>query len=438
MVASSSPRTVGLSVGGQGIVSLAPRPLGAPLRTRGLGPGFAKLWAANLVSNLGDGVTLVAGPLLAASLTRDPRLVAGLAVAQRLPWLLFSLLSGALVDRWDRRRVMVSVDAARAVAVGLLGVAVLLDLASLPLLYVVFFALGTAETLFDNAAISILPSVVPAEQLPRANGRLLSAQMVANELVAPPLGGLLFATAAAVPFLLDAGTFAAAAALVAAIGGRFRVERPPGQATTLRAEIAEGVRWLLGHRLLRLLAAAIALMNLTLSATLSISVLYAQERLGLGSVGYGLLLATVAVGGIAAGTVAERLVGWLGPATTMRLGLVIESSTHLVLALARSPLLVGAVFALFGFHAMTWSVISVSLRQELAPARLLGRVNSAYALFGFGSLSLGAVAGGLLAARYGLTAPFWCSFAAMTALTIACWPVLTSRAIAEARAAASG
>ena len=165
---------------------------GAYLRTRGLGPDFAKLWTANAVSNLGDGVTLVAGPLLAASLTRDPRLVAGLAVAQRLPWLLFSLVSGALVDRLDRRLLMVRVDAARCVAVGLLGVAVLADAASLPLLYVVFFALGTAETLFDNAAVSILPAVVPRAQLARANGRLLGAQMVANELVAPPLGGLLF------------------------------------------------------------------------------------------------------------------------------------------------------------------------------------------------------------------------------------------------------
>jgi hypothetical protein len=186
------------------------QPQGAYLRTRGLGPDFAKLWTANAVSNLGDGVTLVAGPLLAASLTRDPRLVAGLAVAQRLPWLLFSLVSGALVDRLDRRLLMVRVDAARCVAVGLLGVAVLADAASLPLLYVVFFALGTAETLFDNAAVSILPAVVPRAQLARANGRLLGAQMVANELVAPPLGGLLFAAAAAVPFLLDAGTFAAA------------------------------------------------------------------------------------------------------------------------------------------------------------------------------------------------------------------------------------
>jgi hypothetical protein len=167
----------------------------------------------------------------------------------------------------------------------------------------------------------------------------------------------------------------------------------------------------------------------------SISVLYAQERLGLGSVGYGLLLSSLAVGGITASLVAERVIGWLGPAT-MRLGLVIESSTHLVLALTRSPVLVGAIFALFGFHAMTWSVISVSLRQELIPARLLGRVNSAYALFGYGSLSLGAVAGGLLAARYGLTAPFWCSFTVMSLLTLACWPVLSTRAIAQARAQA--
>ena len=207
--------------------------------------------------------------------------------------------------------------------------------------------------------------------------------------------------------------------------------------TTLRSEIGEGVRWLAGHRLLRILAVAIALMNLTLSATVSISVLYAQERLGLGSVGYGLLLSAMAVGGISAGLVAERVIGRLGPATTLRLGLVIESSTHLVLALARSPVLVGAIFALFGFHAMTWSVISVSLRQELIPSRLLGRVNSAYALFGFGSLSLGALAGGLLAARYGLTAPFWCSFAVMTLLTLAGWPSLSTRAVAQARARAA-
>ncbi len=142
------------------------------MRTR-LGPDFAKLWTASTVSNLGDGVTLVAGPLLAASLTRDPLLVAALTFAQRLPWLLFSLLSGALVDRLDRRRVMVSADLFRAVVIGLLGVVVLLDAASIPLLCTTLFLLGTAETLFDTASISILPAMVPKASLTKANGRLL-------------------------------------------------------------------------------------------------------------------------------------------------------------------------------------------------------------------------------------------------------------------------
>jgi MFS family permease len=407
---------------------------GGTLRRGGLGPEFRKLWTANAISNLGDGVTFVAGPLLAASLTRDPLLVAGLAFAQRLPWLLFSLVSGALVDRLDRRRLMATVDVARCLLLGLLGVAVLLDAATIPLLYAVFFAVGVAETLFDNASVSILPSVVARERLPKANGRLLGARVVAEDLAGPPLGGVLFAAAAAVPFLLDAGTFAAAAALVAAMRGRFRVERPEeAPPTTLRSEIAEGVRWLWRNRLLRILALAIGLMNVTLMATASILVLYAKERLGLGPAGYGLLFSSMAVGGIAASLVVERIVGWLGPATTMRVGLVIEASTHLVLALARSPLVVGAILALFGFHAITWNVTSISLRQELVPERLLGRVNSAYAVFSSGGTALGAVVGGLLARRFGLTAPFWCSFVAMTLLVLVAWRVLSSGTVRAAR-----
>ncbi|MDP9373173.1 MAG: MFS transporter, partial [Chloroflexota bacterium] len=172
---------------------------------RGLGPEFRKLWAASAVSNLGDGVALVAAPLLAAALTRDPALVAGLAVAQQLPWLLFALLSGALADRLDRRRAMAAVGAGRAALIGALGIAVLLDHANLPLLYAVFFLLGVGETLFDTTAATVLPAVVPREQLPRANARLSGIATVTNHFIGKPLGGLLFAAAAALPFLLGAG-----------------------------------------------------------------------------------------------------------------------------------------------------------------------------------------------------------------------------------------
>ena len=264
----------------------------------GLGAEYRKLWTASAVSNLGDGITLVAGPLLAASLTRDPALVAGLTFAQRLPWLLFSLLSGALVDRLDRRRLMAAVDLFRTVVVGVLGIAVVLGWASLPLMYVAFFLLGTAETLFANASIAIMPAVVPNERLERANGRLFAAELSANQFAGPPLGGALFAVAAALPFLVDAGTFAASAALLLALRGRFRVapaEIPAG--TTIAAEIAEGLAWLLRYRLLLVLAIMLGAGNLTFSAAFSVLVLFAQDVLGLGSVGYGVLLTAGGAGG---------------------------------------------------------------------------------------------------------------------------------------------
>jgi MFS family permease len=399
----------------------------------GLGPEYKKLWTASTVSNLGDGVVLISGPLLAASLTRDPLLVSGVIFVLTLPWLLFSLVSGALVDRLDRRQVMAVADLFRSVVIWGLGLAVLLDLATLPLVYAAFFLIGLAETFFDNAAITMLPAIVPKTNLDRANGRLFGARIVANELSAPPLGGLLFAAAAAVPFLLSAGVYAAAAALVLMLRGKFRVERVEGApATTLRTEIAEGVRWLWGHRLLRTLALALAVMNVTLASALAIMVLVAQERLGLGSVGYGVLMSAIAVGGIAGSLTAERITAWLGPGTAMRIGLGIEAATHLVIALTTEALAVGAILALFGLHAVVWSVISVSLRQRLVPERLLGRVNSAYMLFSAGSVSIGALLGGALARSFGLTAPFWFAFALVAVLAGLIWPVLNNSTIAAA------
>ena len=404
----------------------------------GLGPDYRKLWAASTVSNLGDGVTLVAGPLLAASLTRDPLLVAGLAFAQRLPWLFFSLISGALVDRLDRRMLMVAVDAFRTVLLGFLGLAVLSNFVSIPLLYVVFFLMGTAETLFDTASVSILPAVVPRESLEKANGRLFGAQIVSNEFAAPPLGGFLFAVAASVPFFLDAGSFAAAAVLVLFMRGKFRVERPEGTLpTTLRAEISEGLRWLWGNRVLRTLAVSLGIMNLTSTATISIFVLFAQERLGLGSVGYGVLLTSGAVGGVAGSLTAERFVRWLGAGTTMRLGLLIEAASAGVIALSREPLVVGAMFVLFGFHAIVWNVVTISLRQQIIPERLLGRVNSAYRLLGLGGMSAGALLGGVLASGFGLTAPFWFASLSVAVLALIVWPALNNETIDAARESSS-
>ncbi len=402
----------------------------------GLGPEYRKLWAASAVSNLGDGITLVAGPLLAASLTRDPALVAGLTFAQRLPWLLFSLLSGALVDRLDRRRLMAAVDLFRTVVVGVLGIAVMLGWASLPLMYVAFFLLGTAETLFANASIAIMPAVVPKERLERANGRLFAAELSANEFAGPPIGGALFAAAAALPFLVDAGTFAASAALLLALRGRFRVAAAEGPAgTTIAAEIAEGLAWLLRHRLLLVLAIMLGAGNLTFSATFSVLVLLAQDVLGLGSVGYGVLLTAGGVGGVLGSLLAERVGARLGTGRALFLVLLVQGPAFAVIALSGNPFVVGAMVAVEALAAFVWNVLTFALRQTLIPEGLLGRVISAYRLVGVGSGALGAVVGGLLAREFGLTAPYW--FAAAVTLTVAfaSLPFVNNRAVAEARAA---
>jgi MFS family permease len=403
--------------------------------TFGLGAQYRKLWAASTISNLGDGVTLAAAPLLAATLTRDPVLVAGVAFAQRVPWLLFPLISGALVDRLDRRRVMGYVDAARTALIGALGVAVLLGWASLPLMYAVFFLMGTLETLFDNASQAMIPAVVPRDRLERANSRLYAAEIVSNQLAGPPLGGLLFGVAVAVPFLLDAGTFAAAAALILALRGQFRPERPEGAPpTTLVAEIGEGLRWLWSHRLIRTLAIMLGVFNMTFAATDAILVLFAQDVLGLGSFGYGVLLTSVAVGGLIGSLMADRIIAWLGSGRALQASVLVSALVLTVVALSESAFVVWAVFLLTGITVVVWNVITVSFRQAVVPEDIFGRVNSVYRLLGWGGLSVGALLGGFLARSFGLTVPFWFAAAVLAIMFLFTLPLVNNRTVAEARA----
>lgn len=400
----------------------------------GLGANYWKLWTASTISNLGDGVTLVAGPLLAASLTRDPVLVAGVAFAQRLPWLLFSLVSGALVDRLDRRLLMGTVDVFRAALVGFLGGAVLLGFASIPLMYVVFFLLGTAETLFDNASQAILPSVVARDSLEKANGRLFGGQVVTNQFAGPPVGGFLFALAASVPFLIDAGTFAAAAALALVMRGRFRSERTEDDAKkTITLDIREGLRWLFSHRLLRMVALMLGFANLTFAAFDAIFVLFAQNILGLGSFGFGVLLAAGAIGGVAGSMVADRIVHYLGPGRSLHAVLLSNAAALAVIAATDNPFIVASMMAFVGVGVVVWNVITVSFRQAVVPERLFGRVNSVYRLLGWGGISVGALIGGLLADGFGLRTPFIFGVVVLVVMSLVTLRLVNNRTMDEAR-----
>jgi fucose permease len=252
-----------------------------------------------------------------------------------------------------------------------------------------------------------------------------------------PLGGFLFAAAAAAPFFLDAATFAAGAVLLALVPGRFRatpVDATPGP-RSFRREIADGLRWLLAHRLLRTLAVLIGLLNVTLVAAMSMLVLIASQRLGLGSVGYGLLFTSLAVGALLGSLIGERLIRRVTATVTLRAGFVVETTFHLVFAVSTSPIVIAVNMAVFGVHAALWTIVSTSFRQRLTPPAMLGRVNSAFLFLGAGGNAFGALLGGLVATRFGLTAPFWIAFVVAAVLTAATWRVFDRKTIAAAEAA---
>jgi MFS family permease len=332
---------------------------------------------------------LAALPLLAATLTRDPLAVSVVTFAGWLPWLLFALPAGALVDRLDRRRVMWTVDATRALVVGALTAAVLAGWVSIPLLALAGFLVGTGQTLFENAAQAMVVAVAGREprRLARANGQLVASLTGGQQLVGPPAGSAAFAVAPWLPFLADAVSFGASAGLVAAIKGRFRpegtlegtlegtpeprlpvpgppegerspaVERagaavhsPPSPPTVrnLRAEIAEGLRFLFGHRLLRACVLLVSASNLAFMAGEAVLVLFATEELGLGSRGYGLLLAAVALGGVPGSLRAARVGGRVPPGPLIVGGVLVGAVVMACFGLATDPWVAGAAYLVTG------------------------------------------------------------------------------------------
>jgi MFS family permease len=400
-----------------------------------LGRNFAWLVSASGLSNLADGAFQITLPLVALGITRDPGAFASVTLIGRLPWLLFALPAGAWADRLDRRRTMVLVDIARAAMIGALALIVAVNLEQLWLLYVVAFGLGVAETMFDTAAQSILPNVVDSGQLSLANGHLYAVELTANQFVGPPIGGIIAGITLAGSLAGSAATYAIAATVLLLLVGHFRPIRdtaPP----RLRTDIAEGVRYLARHRLLRTLAICVGISNLASTAVFAVLPLYAVEPgpMGLSGAGFGVLLAILAVGSVLGSLLVDRIERRLGRRRTLLLATAMFPVNALVLALTTSLPWVAVAFVLNSALIIGWNVITVSLRQRIVPDHLLGRVNAGYRLLAWGTMPLGAALAGLIGDRWGLTAVFWTS-AVLSAL---CFPIVyiivTDKALAAAEA----
>ncbi|MGW0797136.1 MFS transporter [Streptomyces sp. NPDC002692] len=368
--------------------------------------GFGRLWSAAVVSRFGDALRTAALPLIAVRLTDDPLVVASVTACGYLPWLLFGLLGGAVADRVDQRRAMWAVDTLRGALVACFGLAVGLGHASIGLLIALAFALTGLQTLFDNASTALLPSLVDKEALGSANARLMTGQQLAGGFLAGPFVPLLLAAGAAVPFFADAATYLLAAALVASlrIAAPRREPRKPG--STLRTEVAEGLRALWHDRVLRAVCTATLLCNIGMGALIATLVLHVTGWLHAGNAGFAAAMTAFSAGSLAGGVLlAQRVARRFGRVRGLLLGGAVQTASLVLIGTVRhlGALLVG--MALLGVMNMMWNVSQVTLMQQRSPRAMVGRISAAFRTASTSGAPVGALLGGAVATAYGLNGP---------------------------------
>lgn len=401
---------------------VAPPRLGTPFRWN-----LASSW----VAQLGDGIALAAGPLLVASQTDDPRLIAAAAMVQQVPTLVLGLYAGAIADRVDRKRLVLAANVLRVLVLGLLVGTIVTGTISIGLLLLALLAVGTAEIFADTGWRAVLPSIVQPADLGVASARQMSGYLVANQMVGPAVGASLFAIGHAVPFGVQATAGLLAAALFARVAVP-AVVRPEGREPQhVGRDILDGLRWIRHHAPVRTLILVILVFNITWGAPWGVLVYWAQRRLGVDEVGFGLLTTAAAVGGVLAVVGYDRLERRVPLGRLMKVCLVLEVLMHLVLALTTVPLVAYAVMVVFGAYAFVWGSLSNAVRQRATPQDLQGRVGSVYWL----GLTLGLIAGqavgGVLADRFGAAAPFWFAFAGAGLTLLLVWRQLDHIAHAD-------
>jgi predicted MFS family arabinose efflux permease len=390
---------------------------------RRLGSSYRWLISSSWVTNLGDGIAVAAGPLLVASLTSNAFLVALAALMRWAPSLVLGLYAGVLSDRVDRRRIVMVADGFRVVVLITLAAALATHRLTAVGALVALGLLAVAEVFADNTSQTLAPMLVQRDDLVLANARMQTGFVTLNQLAGPPIGAALFTVGRVWPFAGQALLVAAGVLLVSRI--RLPAHERTGGGAGVRRDIAEGLRWTLHHPAVRTLALTILIFNVTFGAAWSVLVLYCQRRLGLGDVGFGLMTTISAAGGL----LGTGLYGWItrrvSLGNVMRVGLIIETLTHLGLAWTTSPWIAGAIFFVFGAHAFIWGTTSITVRQRAVPTHLQGRVGSVNTICVYGGLVVGSVVGGALASRYGVTAPFWFAFVGSAVFVVLLWRELT-------------
>jgi predicted MFS family arabinose efflux permease len=395
-----------------------------------MGVPFRWNLASTWVGNIGDGIALAAGPLLVASQTRNPTLIAAAAIVQRLPNLVIGLYAGALADRVDRRRLVVIANVLRALVIAGLAATIVTGRVSIWAVLTALLLVGVAEQFADSGTRAVIPMIVPKADLGIASARSMAGYLVANELLGPPIGAFLFAVGMVLPFGAQGGAVLLGAWLFTRIELPARLEAPTQQ--HIGHDIVEGLRWIRHNRAIRTLSLVIFVFNLTWGAPWGILVLWAQDRLGVDAVGFGLLSTAVGIGGVLAVLGYDRLERRVSLATLMKACLTLEVLLHLALAFTTHLVVALSLMFVFGCYAFVWGSVSNAVRMRATPDAFQGRVGSVY-FFGMTTgLLVGQFLGGLIATKWGVAAPFWFAFVGAGVTLALVWRQLDHIAHTEA------
>ena len=365
-----------------------------------LGPTFNKLWSAAMFSKFADGLAGAAIPLLAATLTRDSVLIAIQSNMMMLPWLLFAIPLGALLDRLNRRFAMLLVQGTR-VAIGMtLASLIISGQMNLVALMILTFVFGVSEVVYDTATQSTIPSLLKGNQLERGNSKLQIADTVMQSFVGIPLGALIFAALAFSPFLGLAVCYVVAIVLVSSIPSKAmqieRSEHSPKRAT-LRAEMKEGLLYLWNHKVLFRLVMTTGAVGFCYALGQATLVLFLLDHLHVPEASYGLVMIPLAVGALLGAFASPKLSARFGRSRALAISLPLSSLSLLIAGLA--PNITWYLIASFihGLFIAQWNILLMSTYHAMIPNEIFGRIHGTRRTIVWGLMPIGGLVGGLIA-----------------------------------------
>lgn len=392
------------------------------MKSDSLGPGFNRLFSASVISNLSDGLLAVAAPLLAITLTKDPILISMLSAFVMLPWLLFAIPIGLVVDRVDKRLLVTFTNSLRFVIAGLVALAITTDTITIYWLLLATFLIGICEVAADTAAQSLIPVILEKKNFERANSRLNIAETVIQNFVGAPLSGFLYATAIVLPFMLNSLGFLIAAIFVFLIPAHLIVtpqddEKEVKKRDSFFIEIKFGLNYLWNDRPLRRLVATTTSLGFFYSLSTSTLILFITETLGVDPKYFGLLMAGAGSGAVLGGIVTPGLSKKFGRGAVLAVAIFISSITVLFQGIAPNVWVFGAIGFISSFTITNWNILLMSCYQVLIPAELYGRIHGARRTFVWGVMPIGAFTGGVIA-QSGLRVPLIVGGIATTLISI--------------------